>query len=76
MKEQEMTFETAMQSLEQIVEQMENGTLSLEESLSQFEKAMKLVGFCNEKIANAEQKVKILIQKNGDVVENDFASQA
>ena len=57
-----LTFEEAMLSLEDIVKKLEGGGLSLDESLSSFENAVKLVRFCNEKLEAAEQKVKILVE--------------
>ena len=57
-----LTFEEAMHSLEDTVKRLEDGGISLDESLSAFEEAVKLVKFCNEKIEAAEQKVKLLVQ--------------
>ena len=67
------SFEEAMLSLEDIVKKLENGGLSLEESLSSFEEAVKLVKFCNEKIEAAEQKVKMLVENSdGSVTDLPF----
>ena len=63
-----LTFEEAMLSLEDIVKKLENGGLSLDESLKSFEEAVSLVKFCNEKIEAAEQKVKMLIEKSDGTV--------
>jgi len=68
-----MTFEEAMLSLEDIVRKLENGGLSLDESLASFEEAVKLVKFCNEKIEAAEHKVKLLVEnKDGSVTDVPF----
>ena len=68
-----LTFEEAMLSLEDIVRKLENGGLSLDESLSSFEEAVKLVKFCNEKIEAAEHKVKLLVEdKDGLVTDVPF----
>jgi len=61
---QEPDFETALQELETLVEKMEQGDLSLEESLSQFERGVKLSRSCQQALQAAEQKVEILMQKN------------
>ncbi|MBR1779230.1 MAG: exodeoxyribonuclease VII small subunit [Clostridia bacterium] len=53
----QMSFEQAMKDLEEIVAKLEDGEESLEKSLELFEKGAKLAGFCNEILANAEQKV-------------------
>lgn len=54
-----------MQELEQLVEQMERGDLSLEESLKSFERGIKLTRTCQQALQDAEQKVQILLEKNG-----------
>ncbi|MBN2032375.1 MAG: exodeoxyribonuclease VII small subunit [Deltaproteobacteria bacterium] len=58
----EKKFEEAMERLENIVESLEKGDLSLEESLKFFEEGMKLVSFCSGKLEEAEQKVMMLIK--------------
>ena len=63
-----LSFEEAMLSLEDIVKKLENGGISLEESLSSFEEAVKLVKFCNEKIESAEQKVRMLVENTDGTV--------
>ena len=57
-----MTFETALAELEKIVNKLESGSAALDDSLSLFEEGVRLVKFCNEKLDNAEQKVKILTE--------------
>jgi len=61
---QEPDFETALQELETLVEKMEQGELSLEDSLSHFERGVKLSRICQQALKAAEQKVEILMQKN------------
>lgn len=53
-----MSFETAMKKLEEIVDKLENGSESLESSLKLFEEGSALTAFCYDKLQNAEQKVK------------------
>ena len=65
-------FEKSLEQLEQLVEQMEEGDLSLEESLSTFEKGIKLTRECVQALAQAEQRIKLLIEKNGDIKEESF----
>lgn len=55
-------FETALEELDQLVEKMEKGDLSLEASLSSFEHGVALVKNCQAALKAAEQKVQILIQ--------------
>jgi exodeoxyribonuclease VII small subunit len=55
-------FESALEELEQIVEQLESGELSLEDSLSAFEKGVGLVRFCNQKLNEVEKKIEMLVR--------------
>lgn len=57
-------LESAMQSLELLVTRLESGELSLEESLSTFEKGIQLSKSCEKSLANAEQKVRVLTEKS------------
>jgi len=55
-------FESALEELEQVVEQLESGELSLEDSLSAFEKGVGLVRFCNQKLNEVEKKIEMLVR--------------
>ncbi len=55
-------FETALEELEQVVEQLESGELSLEDSLSAFEKGVGLVKICNQKLNDVEKKIEVLVK--------------
>ncbi|MBN2012177.1 exodeoxyribonuclease VII small subunit [candidate division KSB1 bacterium] len=57
-------FEAAMQRLEEIVEEMEQGELSLEESLKIFDEGMELSRFCYDKLNQAEQQLKRIVKKD------------
>ena len=61
---QEPDFETALRELESLVEKMEQGELSLEDSLNHFERGVILSRTCQQALKSAEQKVEILMQKN------------
>ena len=54
-------FEVALEELENVVEQLESGDLSLEDSLAAFEKGVGLVKYCNQKLTEVEKKVEFLI---------------
>ena len=58
-------FEDSLTELQQLVEQMEQGNLSLEESLTAFERGVKLTHTCQTALQKAEQKVEKLVEKNG-----------
>ena len=62
----QLKFEDAMEQLENIVQGLEEGELTLEESLVTFEEGMKLIKFCSEKLEEAEQKVTTLVQGSED----------
>ena len=71
----EVKFEDAMKELEQIATELENGNLSLEESIDKFEQGMKLSKECNEMIEKAEKKITILLEKDGKIEEEDFTAE-
>ena len=60
----EANFERAMKRLEEIVEQMESGELSLEDLIVRYEEGMKLVKVCQERLASAEQRIEIITRNN------------
>ena len=72
MPKKEMSFEKAMERLEEIVNSLESGESPLDKSLSLFEEGVKLVKLCNEKLEKAEESVKKLINVDGELVETDF----
>jgi exodeoxyribonuclease VII small subunit len=59
---QPLKFEAAIQDLEQVVEQLESGDLSLEDALATFEKGVGLVRYCNQKLSEVEKKVELLVR--------------
>tara|TARA_B100000700_G_scaffold280419_1_gene330330 strand:+ start:50 stop:295 length:246 start_codon:yes stop_codon:yes gene_type:complete len=61
----DFNFESALKNLEQLVSSMENGELSLEDSLKAFEKGIKLTRECQTALKEAEQKIQILINEEG-----------
>jgi exodeoxyribonuclease VII small subunit len=64
-KTNSINFEKTLAELEQLVEKMEKGDLSLEESLKYFERGITLTKACQQALSEAEQKVSILLDKNG-----------
>jgi exodeoxyribonuclease VII small subunit len=73
-KQGDFNFEKALQELEDLVEKMETGNLSLEESLKYFERGVALTRNCQQALAEAEQKVQILLTKNGKEQLQDFSA--
>ena len=60
MPETNMTFESVMEELDQLVQKMEGQNLNLQEALAHFERGITLTRFCQDALQNAEQKVKVL----------------
>jgi exodeoxyribonuclease VII small subunit len=71
------TFESALENLEQLVEQLESGELSLEDSLAAFEKGVALVKSCNQKLTEVEKKIELLVRdKEGKLQLTAFTASA
>ncbi|WP_373083387.1 exodeoxyribonuclease VII small subunit [Zhongshania sp.] len=66
-KAKAVNFETALTELEKLVQSMESGDLSLENSLKAFENGMQLSRDCQQALADAEQKVQLLMEKDGEI---------
>ncbi len=71
----DFNFESAIAELELLVEKMEQGESSLEESLVDFERGVILTRQCQESLKSAEQKVQILLEQNGQQVLTDFDNE-
>ncbi|MDY6951741.1 MAG: exodeoxyribonuclease VII small subunit [Thermodesulfobacteriota bacterium] len=65
------TFEDAMKRLEDIVQELEAGTLSLDEALKTFQEGIKLSKFCAKKLDEAERKVSVLLQDDAGTVRSE-----
>jgi exodeoxyribonuclease VII small subunit len=74
-KKKAATFEQALEELEELVERLEAGDLPLEEALADFERGVKLTRECQQKLASAEQKVKVLMEESGSIRELPFDSE-
>lgn len=66
------SFESQIENLEKIVEELENGELSLDESVSKFEEGIKISKECNKTLEEAEKKITILINNDGETKEEEF----
>ena len=64
-KTESLDFEAAMLELESLVERMEHGEQSLEDSLKDFELGIALTRRCQKSLQETEQKIQQLIEKNG-----------
>lgn len=62
MAKKDKKFEEALEALEKVVEKLESGDLSLEDSLQAFEEGVGLVKYCNEKLVEVEKKIELLVK--------------
>ena len=65
-------FESALARLEELTEQLESGELQLEESITLYSEGLEIAKFCNEKLAEAEKKIKVIASDNTGVSEQEF----
>lgn len=73
MEIKDMSFESALARLEEIVGLLDSGDAPLDKSLELFEEGAALVRLCSSKLDNVEQRVKILVSgADGTVTESDF----
>ena len=68
-------FETKIKKLEEIVTELEIGDSSLEDSLKKFEEGMKISKECNKLLQDAEKKITIILEKNGEMNEENFSTE-
>lgn len=68
----ELSFEEAMQKLQEVVQELEKGTLNLDDSVKKFEEGVKLSKQCNCILENAEKKINLLIKKDDEIIEEKF----
>ncbi|WP_448546638.1 exodeoxyribonuclease VII small subunit [Thalassotalea fusca] len=72
-KLENLNFEESLDELETIVEKLEQGELSLEDAMSLFERGLNLSQHSQSKLKDAEQKIQILLEKNGQSTLEDFS---
>ncbi len=76
MADKKKSFEESITRLDEIVKLLENGDVSLEESLTLFEEGTGLVKNCGKILDTAEQKVvRLMKDENGDPLETEFVSE-
>lgn len=64
-KRRTVDFERSLHELEQLVERMEDGELSLEDSLASYERGIRLGRLCQQALDEAEQRIQMLVEKDG-----------
>lgn len=71
-KKKPADFEEAVQQLEGLVETLEKGDLPLDAALKAFEEGVQLTGHCQKILTEAEQKVQLLTEQNGELTSTPF----
>ncbi|EMT47207.1 MULTISPECIES: exodeoxyribonuclease VII small subunit [Anoxybacillus] len=62
-----MTFEEAMNKLEEIVQKLEEGDVPLEEAIHFFQEGMKLSKFCHDKLQQVEKQMEFILKEDGQL---------
>ena len=71
-KDKENSFEKNLQKLENIVEKLESGEISLEESVQLYEEGMKIKKICDNKLKDIEMQIKKIMIEDNKVTKEDF----
>ena len=72
---EKISFEDNMEKLEKIVTDLEKGNLNLDDSVKKFEEGMKISKECNKILEEAEKKITILVNKDGEMKEENFETE-
>jgi len=65
MKQEAPSYEESLKRLEELVGQLETGKLSLEQSIAAYEEGKKLSKFCLDRLKDAQNKIQLLLEKDG-----------
>lgn len=71
----ELSFEQAMDKLEEIVSHLENGEVSLEKAIELFQEGMQLSQLCGQKLDQIEGKIEVLLEENGALGKKPFLAE-
>ncbi len=69
---EKISFEENIEKLEKIVTDLEKGNLNLDDSVKKFEEGMKISKDCNKILEEAEKKITILLEENGEIKEQEL----
>ena len=73
---EEIKLEAAMARLEDVLRALEKDGVALEDALRLYEEGIRLVRVCNDRLEDAERRIKILkLSDGGEIVEEDFADK-
>ena len=68
-------FESALNRLEEITELLESGDNPLEKSIEYYTEGLEIAKYCTEKLSEAEKKIRIITEKRGTLVEEEFDAE-
>ncbi|WP_054949517.1 exodeoxyribonuclease VII small subunit [Numidum massiliense] len=74
-KIEQLTFEEAIERLETVVHQLEDGEVPLEQAIELFQEGMTLSKQCSEKLDSVESRIEMLIEENGEWVKKPLAPE-
>lgn len=74
-KNEHTNFEASIEALEAIVKKLEDGNLTLDQSLEEFQKGIEAYKYCNKTLNQAEGKVKLIVEENKGIEITDFEDQ-
>ncbi|RKX17549.1 MAG: exodeoxyribonuclease VII small subunit [Candidatus Zixiibacteriota bacterium] len=73
-KKKNKDFESSLNRLEEITTILEDGEATLEESIKLYTEGLEIAKDCNQNLNDAEKKIKIIMEKNKQMIEDDFES--
>lgn len=68
-------FESAMNRLQELTTVLESGEAKLEDAIDLYTEGLEIVKFCNQKLSEAEKKIKLITEQKGQTVETDFEGE-
>ncbi len=72
----ELNFEQAMDQLEHIVSELEQGDVPLEKAIDLFQRGMQLSQLCGQKLEQVERKIETIVEEDGQLRRRNFAGEA
>lgn len=67
-------YETAVARLEEITALLESSDTGLEDAIKLYTEGLEIARFCDQKLTDAEKKIKVIMEKRGQLVEEEFGS--
>ncbi len=74
-KKSEVNFEQGLDQLEKVIHQLENGEITLDQSLQLFEEGVGLARLCTSKLDECEAKIEVLLERNGNLQKVPFETK-